>query len=479
MLAPDDLNARLRRLPQVDEVLRGETGQRLLGRAPRWAVVKAVREAIDSLRAALRDGHVKEVVIDEEALALRAEALALPSLRRVLNATGVVLHTNLGRAPLAASAIARVLEVARGYSNLEYRLDAADGRARGSRHDHVAELLAELCGAEAALVVNNCAAAVLLTLSALAAGKEVIVSRGELVEIGGNFRVPDVMRASGARLVEVGTTNRTRLDDYERAITSDTALLLKVHRSNFALVGFTEDVATAELAALGRARKIPTMVDLGSGSLLATESLGLGSEPTVQSTIAAGADVVMFSGDKLLGGPQAGVICLTRSLLPLVRSHALLRALRPDKLTLAALAATLELYRDGRAQAEIPTLAMLCASEIVLAARAEKLRALIKEATPALRPTVIATRSAVGGGALPLDEPPSFAVAVTHEAMTADALEARLRQASPPLIARIADGRLLADVRTLADAELADAARAFAFAAQLTVEETKGASRAE
>ncbi len=382
----------------------------------------------------------------------------------MINATGVVLHTNLGRAPLAEAALARVVEVARGYSNLEYRLDE---RRRGSRHEHVAELLATLTGAEDALVVNNCAAAVLLALSALAAGREVVVSRGELVEIGGSFRVPDVMRASGARLVEVGTTNRTHARDYEGAIDAQTALLLKVHRSNFAIVGFTTEVAPAELAELAHRKSLVAMVDLGSGALADLRALGLpnpeGSEPTVTELVGAGVDVVTFSGDKLLGGPQAGIIVGRRAIITQMRGHPLLRAVRPDKMTLAALEATLELYRDGRSS-EIPALAMLATPEPTLEARARSFAAACALAAPALAFTPARVRSAVGGGALPTVEPWSWAVAVSARdagGPSAEALDARLRAAATPIVARIAEDRLLLDVRTLGDDDLPAIARAF------------------
>ena len=457
--APGDVNALLRRLPQVDEVLRRDGARRLLGRAPRWAVVAAVREEIDALRARVRAGDDEAPEIAEAALERRVDRMLRPSLRRVLNATGVVLHTNLGRAPLARAAVERVAEIARGYSNLEYRL--AEG-ARGSRHDHVAALLTALTGAEAALVVNNNAAAVLLVLDAVADAREVIVSRGELVEIGGSFRVPDVMRASGARLVEVGTTNRTHAADYERAIGADTALLLKVHRSNFALVGFTAEVPMAELAAIGRARGVPTMMDLGSGSMVPTGELGLEDEPTVGALVAAGADVVTFSGDKLLGGPQAGLILARTAIVERLRSHPLLRAVRPDKMTLAALEATLELHRDGRAREELPAVAMLGASLPSLRARAERLRAAVQARAPLLRIELREVRSAVGGGALPRSEPPSVALAIAHPRLSADALDDLLRRGDPPVVARIADGRLLADVRTLFDDEIEAVAAAMA-----------------
>jgi L-seryl-tRNA(Ser) seleniumtransferase len=466
MQPPADRNAVLRRLPKVDEVLASPALSGLLERAPRWAVLTAVRAEIERLRAEILAERSSAVDIDERQVAAEVAALLEPSLRPVLNATGVVLHTNLGRAPLAAAAVARVVDVARGYANLEYRLDE---RRRGSRHEHVAHLLATLTGAEDALVVNNCAAAVLLALSQLAAGRGVVVSRGELVEIGGSFRVPDVMRASGARLVEVGTTNRTHARDYEAAAADEgTALLLKVHRSNFAVVGFTAEVSVGELAEIAHRKNLHAMVDLGSGALTDLRALGLAdpdrSEPTVPEIVAAGADVVTFSGDKLLGGPQAGIVVGKRTLIAAMRAHPLLRAVRPDKMTLAALEATLELYRDGRS-AEIPALAMLSTPEPTLEARAQKLAAAGQAAWPALAFTPVRVRSAVGGGALPTVEPWSWAVAVSASdasGPSADALDARLRRGLTPVVARIAEDRLLLDVRTLGDEDLPAVVRAFA-----------------
>jgi L-seryl-tRNA(Ser) seleniumtransferase len=462
MQPPADRNAVLRRLPKVDEVLASPAVRGLLERAPRWAVVTAVRGEIERLRAEIVAERSTAVDVDAGKVAGEVDELLKPSLQPLVNATGVVLHTNLGRAPLAAHAVERVAAVARGYANLEYRLDA---RRRGSRHEHVAELIASLTGAEDALVVNNCAAAVLLALSQLAAGRGAVVSRGELVEIGGSFRVPDVMRASGARLVEVGTTNRTHLRDYEGAISEDTALLLKVHRSNFAIVGFTTEVEVRELAELAHRKNLVAMVDLGSGALTDLRALGLGgSEPTVPEIIGAGVDLVTFSGDKLLGGPQAGILAGKRALIAAMRAHPLLRAVRPDKMTLAALEATLELYRDGRAS-EIPALAMLATPEPTLEARAQALSAACQEVAPALHFTPARVRSAVGGGALPTVEPWSWAVAASARdagGPSAYALDARLRRATPPVIGRIAEDRLLLDVRTLGDDDLPAVARAFA-----------------
>ncbi|MBE7448252.1 MAG: L-seryl-tRNA(Sec) selenium transferase, partial [Kofleriaceae bacterium] len=393
-----------------------------------------------------------------------AAALAGPRPRRVINATGVVLHTNLGRAPLATAALAAVGEAARGYTNLEYDLMTG---ARGSRHVHVDELVRALTGAEAACVVNNNAAATVLALAALAAGREVVVSRGELVEIGGSFRIPDILRTSGCTLVEVGTTNKTRLADYEAAIGERTALLLKVHRSNFAIVGFTAEVGEAELATLAATRGLACMVDLGSGCLLPRarqQALGLPPEPPVAEVVASGADVVCFSGDKLLGGPQAGVVVGRAAAIARVRAHPLMRAMRPDKLTLAALAATLALYRDGR-EDEVPAVAMLAAPAAGLHARAQALAAAVAAALAADAGLTIAVepcRSTVGGGSMPLAELPSWAVTVRRAGGDALAVDAALRAAAVPVVARVEDGRVWLDLRTIAATEDDDVVAAVA-----------------
>jgi L-seryl-tRNA(Ser) seleniumtransferase len=374
-----------------------------------------------------------------------------------------VLHTNLGRAPLAERALARVQEIARGYSNLEY--DPAH-RARGSRHAHVADLLVDLTGAEAAAVVNNNAAAVLLTLAAVAGGREVVVSRGEMVEIGGGFRIPDVMRQAGVTLREVGTTNKTRLADYTGAAGAATALFLKVHRSNFTVAGFTEEVGVPALAEAGRARGISTMIDLGSGSMIDLEPLGFGGEPTVRALIYEGVDLCTFSGDKLLGGPQAGLIVGRRALVDLVRAHPLMRAVRPDKMTLAALEATLEIYREGKAAEEIPGLRMIASAPDVLAARKDRLLAALAAHAPSVAATARAGRSAVGGGALPGVEPESWMVELAAPALGVDALAGALLAGEPPVVARIGGDRVLLDVRTLADHEIDETATAVARAVQ-------------
>jgi L-seryl-tRNA(Ser) seleniumtransferase len=415
----------LRDLPSVDRVLADER----LGEAPHALAVVAVRAALEHARSEIRGGRdpgdVVELALTELAAARR------PSLRQVINATGVIVHTNLGRAPLAPEALQRAAEIGAGYSNLEYELEAG---ARGSRQTHLADLLRRLTGAEAALVVNNNAAAVLLALAALAEGRDVLVSRGELIEIGDGFRIPDVLARSGARLVEIGTTNRTRASDYERAIGPETALLLRVHQSNFRVVGFAEQPHVTELAELARRHSVPLVDDLGSGALL-----DVGDEPTAASSLAAGADLVCFSGDKLLGGPQAGIVVGSAELVERLRRHPLQRALRADKLTLAALEGTLALYLDPeRARRAIPVLRMLEETSGSVRARAERLATLVGG-------DVEQTVARVGGGALPLAELESFACAVE------ETLAAPLRLGEPPVVGIVRDGRLLLDCRTLAD----------------------------
>ncbi len=424
----------LRDLPSVDELARGAEDPLAVDAAR--SVLARAREEIG---VGAEPGDLQARLRDELARARR------PRLRRVLNATGVIVHTNLGRAPLAAEAIARVEEVARGYSNLEYDLS---GGARGSRQDHVADILRRLTGAEAALVVNNNAAAVLLALAALAEGREVLVSRGELIEIGDGFRIPDVLARSGARLREVGTTNRTRAADYERAIGEGTALILRVHQSNFRVVGFTELTPLRRLAQVAQSHKLPLVDDLGSGVLLPpSDTLSLGDEPSAKESLAAGADLVTFSGDKLLGGPQAGIVVGRAELIERLRRHPLQRALRADKLTLAALEGTLALYLD--APERIPVLRML--RDDGVRARAERLAELTGG-------TVEETVARVGGGALPLAELPSFACALEED------LAAPLRSAEPPVVGIIRDGRLLLDCRTLTDHDVDEVAAAVAAA---------------
>ena len=420
-------SVRLRVLPSVDELGRGKSDP--LAVAAARDVLERAREEI---RAGLEPGNLQARL--DQALA----AVRRPALRRVLNATGVLVHTNLGRAPLARAALDRIADVG-GFSNLEYDLSSG---SRGSRQDHLAPLLRRLTGAEAALVVNNNAAAMLLALAALAEGHEVVVSRGELIEIGDGFRIPDVLAHSGARLVEVGTTNRTRAADYERAIGPDTALLLRVHQSNFRVVGFTEQPRVDDLAAIARRHELPLLDDLGSGALVDVEG-----EPTPAAALAAGADLVCFSGDKLLGGPQAGIVAGRSDLVEKLRRHPLHRALRSDKLTLAALEGTLALYLDR--PEEIPVLRMLREPEEIVRGRAERLA---RATAGAVQETV----ARVGGGALPLAELPSFACAVEEE------LAGALRSQEPPVIAVVRDGRTLLDCRTLTDAEADEVAAAVA-----------------
>jgi L-seryl-tRNA(Ser) seleniumtransferase len=428
----------LRDLPSVDELLHDA---RLAGE-PRALLVSATRTALararEQIAAGADPGDLVERVSAELASARTAQ------LRRVLNATGIVVHTNLGRAPLAEAALTRVAEVGRGYSNLEFDLEMG---GRGSRQDHVVPALRRLTGAEAALVVNNNAAAVMLALAALAEGREVLVSRGELIEIGDGFRIPDVLERSGARLVEVGTTNRTRAADYEREIGSETALLLRVHQSNFRVVGFSELPQVDELVRVAHAHGLPLVDDLGSGVLVELEG-----EPLARDAVAAGADLVCFSGDKLLGGPQAGIVVGRAHLVERLRRHALQRALRADKLTLAALEGTLSLYLDPeRAAREVPVLRIIGQDPSAVLARAERLAELVGG-------EVEATVGRVGGGALPLAELQSFACAVEEE------LAAPLRRAEPPVIALVRDGRCLLDCLTLSDEELAEVAAAVAVA---------------
>ena len=416
----------LRDLPSVDELVRGVDDA---------LAVDAARAVLARARGEIREGADPgdlEARVRDELLAARA-----PSLRRVLNATGVIVHTNLGRAPLAEEALAHVVEAARGYSSLE--LDLRDG-VRGSRQDHVAPLLRRLTGAEAAIVVNNNAAAMLLALAALAEDREVIVSRGELIEIGDGFRIPDVLARSGARLVEVGTTNRTRAADYEGAVGPSTALLLRVHQSNFRVVGFTEQPRLDEIAAVARRHDIPLVEDLGSGVLG-----DIPGEPRVIDSLAAGADLVCFSGDKLLGGPQAGIVIGRADLVERLRRHPLQRAVRADKLTLAALEGTLRLYLD--APERIPVLRMLTQLAAPLRARAERLAALVGG-------DVEETIGRVGGGAMPQVEIPSFACAIE------ESLTAPLRLADPPVVGIVRDGKLLLDCLTLSDDEIDEVAAA-------------------
>lgn len=430
-----------RDLPGVGALLESAELAPLLAGAPRATVANAVRAAIDSVRSGSARPPASAVGWKELVQARLAD-MTRPSLRPVLNATGVVLHTNLGRAPLPAAALRAIQDVAGGYSNLEY--DLATG-GRGSRYTHCVELLREITGCEDALVVNNCAAALVLAVDTFARDRDVVISRGELVEIGGSFRIPDIMRRGGARLVEVGTTNRTHLADYEQALTAETGAIIKVHRSNFAMSGFTAEVPAGQLAALGRDKGVPVVHDLGSGLLVNLGAFGLKGEPTASDALRAGADIVTLSGDKLLGGPQAGIMLGESAVIERLRANPLARALRVDKLTISALGATLALYRDPAvALREIPVLAMLTAAPDALEQRAravaEKLRA------GGVSCDVADSESSVGGGAFPEAVLTSFAIAIQGDATI---MEETLRKATPPVIGRVSEGRLLLDVRSV------------------------------
>jgi L-seryl-tRNA(Ser) seleniumtransferase len=459
-----ETSASYRLLPAVDALLDAPELAPLAQRFGRALLLEAVRRDVDGLRARIRAGSADDIeaLVQPQACADRlGAALAArtrPAYARALNATGVVLHTGLGRAPIAAAARERLAEVGRSFAVLE--IERGSGK-RGQRDSGITEIVRELTGAEAACVVNNNAGATLIALAALAHGRPVIVSRGQLVEIGGSYRIPDVMAQSGAQLVEVGATNRTHLRDYERALDAhpETALLLRVHTSNFQVVGFTREVELPELVALGQARGVEVMDDLGSGCLIDMTPFGLPREPVVGESLSHGAGVVTFSGDKLLGGPQAGIIVGKRELVQRIRKHPLYRALRPDKLILGALEATLALYRDReRVTAQVPTLAMLSTSGEALAARAEALAEQLR-ALGGLEVAVEASTSKVGGGSYAIEELPTTVVSVLPQDRSVDDLARLLREGDPALFTRVQDGRLKLDPRTLlGPAEDAEAA---------------------
>ena len=437
----------MRAIPSIEQLRQRPAMRALELEFGRAAVVEALREEAAAIRRAAGGGDaLPDDVADAIARAVpeRLAATRRASLRAVINATGVIVHTNLGRAPLSARAAARVSALASGYSNLEYDLESG---SRGTRDVHADRLLAKLTGADEAVVVNNNAAATLVTLAALAAGREVIVSRGELVEIGGGFRVPEVMAQSGAILREVGTTNRTRANDYAAAISEKTALILRVHPSNFRIEGFVQRPALADLVEVGRKLNVPVAEDQGSGYLGAPALAAAQDEPAVRQSIADGADLVMFSGDKLLGGPQAGIIVGRTPLLTPIRCHPLMRAVRADKMTYAALEATLLEYAAGRAAETIPVLWMIELSEADLDARAQ--RVIEGLAGSALRPSLVAGSSTIGGGSAPGSSLPTRLIALSHPTLTAVQIEARLRGGQPPVIARIEHDRVLLDLRTV------------------------------
>jgi L-seryl-tRNA(Ser) seleniumtransferase len=459
-----DRTAALRHLPSVDQLVRAVATRREVAEIPRVRLTATIREVLDRERGRLLAGGAP---VDAEELAARVVAVTQRagtfSLRPIINATGVVLHTNLGRALLSALAVERLAVAAAQYSNLE--MDLAT-KGRGSRYSHVEPLLRRLSGAEDALVVNNNAAAVLLALETLASGKEVIVSRGELIEIGGEFRIPDIMRRSGARLREVGTTNRTHPRDYAEAIGPETGLLLKVHSSNYRVVGFTASVSSRELADIGRERGIPVMEDLGSGSFVDLRPFGFPYEPTVPEVVAAGVDLVTFSGDKLLGGPQAGIVVGRKALTARLKKNPINRALRIDKLTLAALEATLYAYESGDPRETVPALHMLTESLDDVRARARRvLRLVDRTARTALSARVVEDQAQVGGGALPTVVLPTAAIATGTADLPARVIDEALRSGDPAIIGRIADDRLLLDCRTVLPSQISALAKALTGAA--------------
>jgi L-seryl-tRNA(Ser) seleniumtransferase len=444
----------LSRLPSVDEVLRSAFGKNLLNRYPRRYVVDAIRDVISSRRIKILEGSAKDASLEDLAphIGVKAGLLSSYSLRPVINATGIVVHTNLGRSVLPEKAIEHMKRVAGGYSNLEYELDSGK---RGKRHTHIRRLLRDITGAEDGFAVNNNAGAVLICLNTVAKGREVIVSRGELVEIGGSFRVPDVMAFSGAVLREVGTTNKTHLYDYEDALSERTALILKVHQSNFKIAGFTEEVPVERLAALGRSREIPVMYDLGSGCLVDLRNRGIHSEPSVQEIVKCGLNIVTFSGDKLLGGPQAGLIVGDKELIARIQKNPFARAVRIDKLTLAALEATLMEYADiENAVESIPTIRMLFEDPDSIGKRAKKIALLLRRDMRNASVSVVKDSSQAGGGAIPEKDFLTYAVSIRPNRISVNDLEERLRTGEPPVIGRIKEGAVLLDARTIQPGEI-------------------------
>lgn len=449
----------LRNLPAVDHVLELSKSDPFFAEIPRSVLIRSIRSVLDNRRRQIIEqdpAHIDDLLADSSVVTgvkdLVRQAQSL-NLRETVNATGIVIHTNLGRSLLAETAIEHLCTVGRRYSNLEFDIDK--GR-RGSRYANVEGLICEISGAEAAMVVNNCAGAVLLALETMAAGKKVIVSRGELVEIGGSFRIPDVMAKSGGVLCEVGTTNRTHLHDYENAVDEQTALLLKVHKSNYSVVGFSTEVSLKELVALGQKHQVPVMEDLGSGTFIDFSRYGLLKEPTVQESVSAGVDIITFSGDKLLGGPQAGLVVGKKACIDRIKKNPITRALRIDKLTLAALESTLRLYRDEEMAVQaIPTLRMMLQPITTLEEKAGRLKKML-ESAGRIRLTVASLDlvSRPGGGSLPLLELPSKGLGIRIDGLSANAIEKNLRLNSPPIIGRIEDDLYTMDMRTLQDDEL-------------------------
>jgi L-seryl-tRNA(Ser) seleniumtransferase len=463
----ENKQAQLKQLPGVDRILEYGMEGRHFDHIPKSVLIPAIRAAIDALRTQIKKSEVSpenssfsRIALVEEVKQRAGVAMAL-KLKRTVNATGIVVHTNLGRSLLSPAVMENLAIIAGRYSNLEFDLELGQ---RGSRYSAVEGILCELSGAEAAMIVNNNAAATLLCLDTLAAGREVIVSRGELVEIGGSYRIPDVMAKSGAILKEVGTTNRTHPRDYENAIGDQTGLLLKVHTSNYSIVGFTAAVSLPDLVSIGRCHDLPVMDDLGSGTLVDFSKYGLINEPTVQASLAAGVDVVTFSGDKLLGGPQAGIILGNRRHIDQIKANSLTRALRIDKMTLAALEATLQLYRDEQqAVNQIPTLRMLTMPLAAIRARAAELKSRLERASgKGLTVELLDYSSKAGGGSLPMLDLPSRCLGVAVEGTSANAVERWMRKNNPPIIGRIENNRFIMDPRTLQEEELDMIEKAFA-----------------
>ena len=449
----------LRTLPQVQKLIDSKLAASLMETYSRQGVLQGIRASLDALRRDFANGNARPFENDAffRDLRGRLERQRAMSLQRVINATGIGIHTNLGRAPLPLQALDAIRDVSIGYSNLEFDLETG---TRGSRYAHVDKLLQSLSGAEAAIVVNNNAAAVILVLNTLAEGQEVIVSRGEQVEIGGSFRIPDVIGSSGARLVEVGSTNKTRVEDYAQAITENTGILLKVHTSNYRIVGFTASASREDLSALARNRNLPLVEDLGSGTLIDLAGYGLPHEITVQEVVQAGIDVVTFSGDKLLGGPQAGIVVGKKTLIEKLRKNPLIRALRIDKLSLAALEATLRLYLDeDRLHESLPLLHQLTQSGETLSKKAAELQ----ESVQSIQGVTVAIEDGegyAGGGSLPEEAIKTKLVTIRASRMKPNALAEALRKNTPPIVGRIADDALLLDVRTIADSEIGEVTEA-------------------
>ena len=451
------IREQLSQLPSVDECLKSSYGGRWLDSFPRKTVLRAIREVIDSRRKAILNGAAAEVSIDaiSQDIEKTINKLSAYKLRPLINATGVVIHTNLGRSILSDKAMDHVTGTARSYSNLEYEITTGK---RGKRYSNIKDIIKELTGAEDAVVVNNNAAAVLICLDTFAKGKEVIVSRGELVEIGGSFRIPEVMASSGAILREVGTTNKAHLADYKNALCGSTAILLKVHQSNYRVIGFTQEVPVEQLVKLGREYRIPVVADLGSGCMIDLKKYGVHGEPTVQDVVSAGADIVTFSGDKLLGGPQAGIIVGREKFIQKIQKNPLLRAMRIDKMTLASLEATFMQYLDEeKALKEIPTLRMLTEPADMIKRRARKILSSLKRHIAGhAELEVVPDESQAGGGSLPEISFPTFAVSIRPLNISVNELEKRLRLGSPPVIARIKGEALLVDARTVQEGEVRD-----------------------